>query len=317
MTAAAVAWALVAAAAVYTAAARRRPWPPHRTACWYAGLAAIAAASALLGGDDTAHMTGHLLLGMVAPLLLVLAAPVTLALRALPVAAARRLTRVLKRTAPLTHPVVAGILDIGGLWLVYTTGLHAEPLVQLHVLAAGYLFTTSVVKVDPLPHRASPAVRAAALVAAAAAHGILAKHLWATDPDLRTGAMVMYYGGDAVEVALAVLLCREWLLPRRAGGPQHAEVEHHEQRADDRDGPHPADGRRRAERGRHDDQHQEGDPDAARHRSGDRAVGHGRHGAIPAQQARSRSSTSRNQSPVNEPNSGSGRSPRRNCSSDR
>ena len=48
----------------------------------------------------TAHMAGHLLLGMAAPLLLVLAAPVTLALRALPVARARALSRLL-RTPPV------------------------------------------------------------------------------------------------------------------------------------------------------------------------------------------------------------------------
>ena len=51
--------------------------------------------------------------------------------------------------------------------------------------------------------------RAAALVLASAAHGILAKHLYATGSG--TGALVMYYGGDAVGVTLAALLCRTWL----------------------------------------------------------------------------------------------------------
>lgn len=73
----------------------------------------------------TAHMLGHLLLGMIAPLMLVHSAPVTLALRALPVQAARVLSRVLRSPGArvLTHPVVAGMLNAGGLWLIYATDL--------------------------------------------------------------------------------------------------------------------------------------------------------------------------------------------------
>ena len=85
------------------------------------------------------------------------------------------------------------------------------PVLGLHVLAAGYLFTAAVVGVDPAPHRATPAVRATVLVLASAAHGILAKHLYADG--WGSGAMVMYYG-DVIEVTLAALLCRESL-----GGP--------------------------------------------------------------------------------------------------
>lgn len=232
MTAAALAWALAAAALLYPAgvarSAGRGRWPRHRLVAWYAGLAA--ATAGLLGplsgqGDFAAHTAGHLLLGMVAPLLLVLAAPVTLALRALSVERARLLSAVL-RSGParlLTHPAVAAVLDIGGLWLLYTTDLYAlamrEPAVHLavqaHVLLAGYLFTAAIVGVDPAPDRPGPAVRAAVLVLAAAAHAVLAKHLYAAPPagtgSGQTGAMLMYYGGDAVELALAVLLCREWL----------------------------------------------------------------------------------------------------------
>ena len=67
---------------------------------WLLGhVAAPAAASGPLAeAADTgfvAHMVTHLLLGMLAPLLLVLAAPVTLLLRTLPLAAARRVSRVL------------------------------------------------------------------------------------------------------------------------------------------------------------------------------------------------------------------------------
>lgn len=234
MTAALAAWALAAAALLYTAAAGRSAargrWPRPRLLAWYGGLAA--AAAGLLGplaghADFRAHVAGHLLLGMLAPVLLVLAAPVTLALRALPADRARRLSALL-RSRPvrlLTFPVTAAVLDVGGLWLLYTTGLWTaaarDPavhlLVQAHVLVAGYLFTAAVVGVDPAPDRPGPAVRAAVLVLASAAHGVLAKHLYAAPPpgvaaaDAEAGAMLMYYGGDAVEVVLAVLLCRAWL----------------------------------------------------------------------------------------------------------
>jgi putative membrane protein len=216
VTAAALAWALAAGGLAYplavARAVHRGPWPAYRTAAWCAGVVAAAVGITLAASADRAtHATGHLLLGMLAPLLLVLSAPVTLALRALPADRARSLSAVLRSTPALvlSFPLVAAVLDVGGLWLLYTTDLHAVPVAGLHVLAAGYLFTAAVAGIDPAPHRAHPAVRAAALVLAAAAHGILAKHLYATG--WGTGALVMYYGGDALEIMLAALLCREWL----------------------------------------------------------------------------------------------------------
>jgi putative membrane protein len=226
--------ALLGAAALYLSAlvlARSRsPWPVRRTVLWLVGLGCVGAA--VLGPlataartSFTAHTTGHLLLGMLGPLLLVLGTPVTLALRALPVRAARALVRVLRApvVAVVTHPVVAGTLDAGGLWLLYGdlySRMHTSPalhgLVHLHVLLAGYLFTASVVGRDPDPHRASVRVRSAALVVFIAVHAILAKWLYAHPPagvdpvDARTGAQLMYYGGDAVDLTLVVLLLGGW-----------------------------------------------------------------------------------------------------------
>src|SRR6478736_3909588 len=80
--------ALALGAAAYAAGLRaarsRSPWPVRRTLSWYAGL-----------------------------------------LRALPPARARRVSAVLRSPVPrvVGHPVVAGLLDAGGLWLLYTTGL--------------------------------------------------------------------------------------------------------------------------------------------------------------------------------------------------
>jgi putative membrane protein len=184
-------------------------WPPGRAACWAAGVLAASAAvhgplAAAAHHDATAHTVAHLLLGMTAPLLLVLGAPVTLALRALPVRRARHLSHLL-RSRPvrlITHPVTAAVLNGGGLWLIYLTDPHRTTgLVQWHILASGYLFTAALIGADPAPHRPPRAVRAAALIGFLAAHGALAKYL---------DSPLMYYGGDAIDLVLIVLFCREW-----------------------------------------------------------------------------------------------------------
>ncbi|MCE0763821.1 cytochrome c oxidase assembly protein [Pseudonocardia kujensis] len=214
-----------AAAGLYLAAVLGRPWPPARTACWLGGVAAAVLGASPTGhGDFRAHVAGHLLLGMLAPLLLVRAAPVTLALRTLPVGRARGLARLL-RSAPargLTHPVVAAVLDVGGLWVLLRTGLPApaDPVVHLlvavHMLLAGALFAAALVSPDPAPHRARLGLRAAVLVAAVAAHDVLAKTVHADPPPgvpaaaARAGAELLYYGGLPVELALMVLLGAEW-----------------------------------------------------------------------------------------------------------
>jgi len=214
----------------------RSPWPVGRTVAWYAGL--VCAGAGLVGPvasaahtSFTAHMVGHLFLGMIAPLLLVLGAPVTLILRALPVAGARSLTRLLRTplVRVITHPVVAAALNAGGLWVLYTTSLYPlmhtsvalHALVHAHIFLAGYVFTAALVGVDPDPHRASVPVRSAVLIIFIAAHSILAKWLYAHPPagvdvvDGQVGAQLMYYGGDIVDVALIVLLFAGWYTATR------------------------------------------------------------------------------------------------------
>jgi putative membrane protein len=234
--------ALLAAAAAQSAVAcyllaaarlRRRGdvWPYARDLCFAAGGGALALAAAVTppGGPFTAHMTRHLVVGMAAPLLLVLARPLTLALRALGPGGARRALLAAAHSRPaawLVFPPLAAALDVGGLWLLYRTPLwaasHDRPLLQaavhLHVLAAGLLFTFAVCRLDPVRHRWGPLWRGAALLGAGAAHAVLAKSLYAHPPygtgfaaaDLRTGARLMYHGGDLVELALAVVLAAQW-----------------------------------------------------------------------------------------------------------
>ena len=110
-------------------------------------------------------MVGHVLLGMLAPLLMVLATPMTLILRTIPVRSARRLTRILKSLPVqiITNPLCAASLNVGGLWLLYTTDLYVlmqqniiiHILVHIHVFVAGYLFTMSIIYLEPTPHRLS------------------------------------------------------------------------------------------------------------------------------------------------------------------
>lgn len=225
---------LTAAVAYPVIASGLAAWPGARTVRWLLGVAAVAAAVLGPVGDAhdlRGHVAGHLLLGMLAPLLLVSAAPVTLVLRALPHHRARALARLLRSrpVAVVTHPAVATVLDVGGLWVLYRTDLcalaAARPpllaLVHLHMLLAGYLFAFSLVGPDPAPHRPGLAVRAGVLVLAVAAHDVLATLLYVAPPPgvapVPEAGMLMHYGALPVHVALFVLLGREW-----AAGQQRA-----------------------------------------------------------------------------------------------
>lgn len=218
------------AAAVVAGTRRGRAWPVHRTLCAVAGAGAGLVAVGPLGPaghhDFVVHMWGHLLLGMLAPLLLVVSAPVTAVLRSLPARWARRLTRLLRTpyVRVVSHPVTAATLNIGGLWLLYTTALHGwmhsstagHLVVHLHVLLAGWVFTAAILQVDPTPHPVGHRLRAGVLLAFLALHAILSKHLYANPPagvpapEAWAGAQLMYYGGAYVDLVLIVLFCLDW-----------------------------------------------------------------------------------------------------------
>ncbi|MFC0469393.1 cytochrome c oxidase assembly protein [Halalkalibacter kiskunsagensis] len=217
--------------AVINSNRRYRKWPFYRTVLWVIGvLCAIVAVAGPFAQrahtDFTVHMLGHLLLGMLAPLLMVLSAPMTLALRTLNVTLARRLTRVLKSwpVRLLSDPIVASLLNIGGLWILYATDLYTamhenitlHVLIHLHVFLAGYLFTLSMIYIDPTPHPTSYVYRATVLILALAAHGILSKYIYANPPSgipvyqAEKGGMLMYYGGDTIDIVIIFLLCYQW-----------------------------------------------------------------------------------------------------------
>lgn len=92
-----------------------------------------------------------------------------------------------------------------------------------HFLAAGHLFAWVVAGPDPAPRRPSVPARLVVLGVAIVGHAALSQLLYAgalvqvsaPADDRRTGAELMYYGGDVAELALAVALVTTWR-PRRA-----------------------------------------------------------------------------------------------------
>ncbi|CAH1222917.1 hypothetical protein PAECIP111891_05410 [Paenibacillus allorhizoplanae] len=213
-----------------------RQWPFSRNIYWLLGLLCIAFSvvgpiANLSHINFTAHMTGHLLLGMMAPLFIALAAPVTLILRTLPLQTARKVSRILK-SMPIRifcDPSVASTLNIGGLCILYTTNLYSNMchfsflhfIVHLHLFAAGYLFTTSMIYIDKPPHRASHVYRGIVFVLTMAAHGILSKTIYVDPPhgisaiQAENGAKLMYYGGDAIDIFIIIIFFYQWFKARQ------------------------------------------------------------------------------------------------------
>lgn len=208
-----------------------KKWPTRRIVWWTLGVLSVG--FSLVGPvaeqshhNFTAHMYGHLLLGMLGPLLIACSAPMTLLLRALPVRTGRKVSKWLrsKYVEFISHPITASMLNIGGLYVLYTTdlfGMMHESLilyivVHLHVFWAGYLFTISLIYTDIVTHRTSFIMRATVLVIAMAGHGILSKWIYAYPPtgiektDAELGAMTMYYGGDFIDVIIVIVMCYKY-----------------------------------------------------------------------------------------------------------
>ena len=210
---------------------RYKKWPIFRTICWTIGM--VIALAAVVGplansahSNFTAHMVSHLFLSMVAPIFLAIAKPITLLLRTANTTLARKLTSILKSRLLkfISHPMTAAVLNVGGLWLLYTTNLFTlmhenvffALFVHLHFFIAGYVFTISIIYFDPVYHQYSYRFRAAVLIIAIAGHDILSKYMYANPPAGVTlqaaemGSMVMYYAGDWIEVVIIIIFCWQW-----------------------------------------------------------------------------------------------------------
>lgn len=218
-------------AMVYSTNKKYRKWPGTRIVFWIMGVLSIALAvtgpiAEKAHSSFTAHMMTHLLLGMLGPLFLVLSAPMKLLLRSVPIVVGRLIGKILKSTYLrwVTHPIIAALLNFGGLWILYATNLYSMMhssnilyvLVHVHVFLAGYVFTLSMIYIEVTIHRRSFRLRAIVLILAMASHSILSKWLYANPPaslettDAQRGGMLMYYGGDAIDLILVIILCYQY-----------------------------------------------------------------------------------------------------------
>lgn len=245
---------LVVAAAAYFGAVRRLrgrggQWPAARTVAFAAGLGALVVATQSgLARYDTvlfsAHVVQHLLLGMVGPFLLVLGAPVTLALRSSGRASRRWIVRVLRHPAigALTHPVPAGAVFGGTLFVLYFTPLYGGSLrygavhawVHVHFMVAGVLFCWAVVGVDRGAgghHRLGHGSRLLLVVLTVPFHAVLGLALlqarvplgdgwyealhrsWGASPlsDQRLGGALLWAAGELFSVVAALVVLAQWL----------------------------------------------------------------------------------------------------------
>jgi putative membrane protein len=207
-------------------------WPPGRTLALVLACCCVAVGVLPPVADHDeqfpVHVTQHLLLGLTAPALLALSAPATLALWALSLRPRKRLLGVLhsRAVAVLMTIPVAVVLNIGGLYALYLTGLYARTrdnellhaAVHLHMFIAGCLLSWVIIGRDPIRHRPGFAIRLVALIITGAAHDALAKIMYARDlpigggpvADRHAGAMLMYYGGTVIQLAIAVVLMTQW-----------------------------------------------------------------------------------------------------------
>jgi putative membrane protein len=207
-------------------------WPVTRVAAMLSGSLCVAAAvlPPIASHDELfpVHVGQHLLLGMAAPAFLALSAPVTLALRTLSRHPRRILLRLLHSVpvAVLAAPATAVVLNLGGFYALYLTGLYqaaehntlVHAVVHVHMFLAGCLFSWAVIGIDPVRRRPGSRVRLTALIIAAAGHDTLAKLIYAWNlpagggpaAGRHAGAELMYYGGTVIEVALAAVVMAQW-----------------------------------------------------------------------------------------------------------
>ncbi len=232
---------------------RRRgdSWPVARLAAWTFGWAVVIwATSAGVAWyapvSFTLHMISHMALAMLAPVFLVLGAPITLALRVIPAAHGGErgprewITWALHSpvTRFVTHPLYVLFIYTVGLYGLYYTDLYATLMsshlghfvMQVHFLAAGYLFYWVVIGVDAGPRRLGYPARLILLMASLVIHSFFAVPMmmtevpmvqgwydvvmppWLTDPvaDTRTAGAIAWGFGEIPTLVVAIVLGFQW-----------------------------------------------------------------------------------------------------------
>lgn len=212
---------------------RNRCWPVGRSWAFGGGILALAGSAVLPESTFVGHMTGHVVLGMVAPLLLGFGAPVTLLLQSITRPIKGRLLRALHSSPALTllHPVV-GFAAFG----VTLVGLYLSPLLELslrnpvvhaavhiHVLTIGCLFLWPLTSADTLPRAMSHGARLLAVLVAVPFHAFLGlalmstrvpltPHVYPSLDDQHAAAAVLWASGEFLTVVVAAIVFRAWWL---------------------------------------------------------------------------------------------------------
>lgn len=231
--------------------ARGDRWPVGRLVAWLLGWmvviwATCAGVAWYAPVSFTQHMISHMALAMLAPVFLVLGGPITLALRVLPAAGGRArgprewitwaLHTPLTRFA--THPAYVLFIYTVGLYGLYYTGLYAWLMsthlghfaMQVHFLAAGYLFYWVVIGVDAGPRRLPYSARLILLMASLVIHSFFAVPMmmtetpmvpdwyavvrppWLVDPvqDTRIAGAIAWGFGELPTLVVAIALGFQW-----------------------------------------------------------------------------------------------------------
>lgn len=210
---------------------KKLAWPKSRSILWISGMLCILVSvigpiAKLSHHLFVFHMIMHLFLGMLAPLLIALSRPISLLLISIKTQQARRVSSFLRSTPVrlLSHPISTLLLNIGGLWILYTSTLfnlvHENKLLffffHIHLFLAGYGFTISIIAIEPFAHKYSYLFRSSIMIIAIAGHDILSKVLFSNPldnfaiNDVQQGAVLMYYGGDFVDLVIITILCLNW-----------------------------------------------------------------------------------------------------------
>ena len=228
-------------------------WPVGRTISFAIGISLLDYATS--GGlglyahfSFQYHMIAHMVLSMIAPIAIVLSAPITLALRTLPIGRdkeERGIRGLLisflhsKPTLVWTHPLVALAIFDGSLFALYFTPLFGNlmsghlghMIMDLHFIAAGFLFFHVIVGIDPNPRRVHHLVRVVILLAAMSIHAFFSIALmsantlidggyyqllnrpWAVDllSDQKVGAAIGWAMGEIPIVVALIATFIQWM----------------------------------------------------------------------------------------------------------
>lgn len=243
--------ALIYLAGVIRLHRRGDRWAPGRTIAWLAGLAMLFyTTNGPLNLYEqilfSQHMLGHMMLTMLIPLVLVLGAPVTLALRATEKRGdgswGGREWILWAVQTPfsrfITHPAVAAVVFAGSLWVFYFSPIFRWAMEEhlghqwmiVHFLISGYLFSLSMIGIDPVPYRFPYAMRLVTLFATMASHAFFGVTMmtghglmladwfgamgrtWGPTPldDQNTGGGIAWGIGELPTLALALIVAIQW-----------------------------------------------------------------------------------------------------------